>query len=72
MNEKLKIEMIFTLLLLLDALFAVIFILSYDYSNIICIMGACIIFILQVLLIFNLLYDIIEVIKDKINEKRNH
>ena len=70
MNKKLKIEIMVTLLL--DALFAIAFILLYNCYNVIYRIGVCIIFILQVLLIFNLLYDIIEVIKDKIDEKRNH
>ena len=70
MNKKLKIEIIITLLL--NALFAIAFILLYNRYNVIYRIGACIILILQVLLIFNLLYDIIEVIKDKINEKRNY
>lgn len=70
MNKKLTIEIIITLLL--EALFAITFTLLCNCYNAICRIGAYIILILQVLLIFNLLYDIIEVIKDKINEKRNH
>lgn len=72
MNKKLTIEIIITLLL--NVLFAIAFILlcKCNCYNVICRIGAYIILILQVLLIFNLLYDIIEVIKDKINEKRNH
>ena len=70
MNKKLTIEIIITLLL--NALFAIAFILLCNCYNAICRIGAYIILILQVLLIFNLLYDIIEVIKDKIDEKRNH